>query len=329
MRVAQKIAVIMGGISAEREVSLTSGRECADALRGEGFDVTEVDAAPNTLLDDLQDAAPDVIFNALHGDWGEDGEVHGLLERFGKPYTHSGVAASKLAMNKEWAKTVFRLHGITVPGGGATPRARIGDGGVLPAPYVVKPNGSGSSASVYIVEEETPAILSQIMSDDGLGAEPIIEPFIPGRELTVAVMDGHAICVTEIIPKSGWYDYHAKYGKGGSRHVVEPKLPDGVAERAMAWAETAHLSLGCRGVSRADYRFDDTEWPENHTESDVVNRLVMLELNTQPGMTPTSLVPEQCAHVGMSFGELCRWMVEDATWPRTAQTLRGKPAFRR
>ena len=323
-----KVAVLMGGISAEREVSLTSGAQCAEALRAEGYDVAEIDAAPDTLLDKLYAAQPDVVFNALHGDWGEDGEVQGLLERFAKPYTHSGVAPSKLAMNKQWAKDVFALHAITVPAGGPTGRARIGDGSVLPVPYVVKPNGSGSSASVYIVEDETPEILSQILSDDGLGAEPIVEPFIPGRELTVAVIDGRAICVTEIIPRSGWYDYHAKYGKGGSRHVVEPDLPGGVTELALRWAETAHLALGCRGVTRADYRFDDTDFPENHTEADVVNRLVMLELNTQPGMTPTSLVPEQCAHVGMSFGELCRWMVEDASWPRVAQSRLGKPAFR-
>ena len=312
----------MGGISAEREVSLVSGRACADALRGEGFDVVGIDAHPDRLASDVKAARPDVIFNALHGDWGEDGEVQGLLEHLKIPYTHSGVAASRMAMNKDFAKAVFQLHGITVPQGVTALRSDIARGGVLPAPYVVKPNGSGSSASVYIVPEETLDILAAIGADEGLGTEPVVEPFIPGRELTVAVIGGRALCVTEIVPTDGWYDFHAKYSDGGSTHVVGADLPEAVTALALRWAELAHRALGCLGVTRADYRFDDTGLAKNSTEtlteSDVVNRLVMLELNTQPGMTPTSLVPEQCQHDGMSFGALCRWMVEEASWPRIA-----------
>jgi D-alanine-D-alanine ligase len=315
-----KVAVLKGGISAEREVSLVSGAACAEALRGEGYTVVEIDAHPDTIVDDLKRAAPDVVFNGLHGDWGEDGEVQGILEQLELPYTHSGVAASKLAMNKDWAKDILALHGVTVPQGRVETRAKISAGGLLPTPYVVKPNGSGSSASVYIVTEETPEILAAVRDDDGLGDAPVIEPFIPGRELTVSVIGGKALCVTEIVPQGDWYDYEAKYVAGGSRHIVNVPLPKGVTELALRNAEIAHRALGCSGVTRADFRLDDTNWAknsdENPSEMDVVNGLVMLEVNTQPGMTPTSLVPEQCQSHGMSFGALCRWMVEDATWPR-------------
>lgn len=321
-----KVAVLKGGISAERDVSLVSGAACAEALRGEGYDVVEIDAHPDTLVSDLKSANPDVVFNGLHGDWGEDGEVQGLLEQLQLPYTHSGVAASKLAMNKDWAKDIFALHGITVPRGRVETRANIGKGGILPVPYVVKPNGSGSSASVYIVTEETPEILSTMRDDEGLGDAPVIEPFIPGRELTVSVIGGKALCVTEIVPQGDWYDYDAKYVAGGSRHIVNVPLPKGVTKLALRNAEIAHRALGCQGVTRADFRLNDTGWSkdsdENPSEVDVVNGLVMLEVNTQPGMTPTSLVPEQCQSHGMSFGALCRWMVEDASWPRAAQNRR-------
>lgn len=313
-----KVAVLKGGVSAERVVSLVSGEACAEALRGEGYDVVEIDAHPDTVADDLRRVAPDVVFNGLHGDWGEDGEVQEILDRLELPYTHSGVAASRLAMNKDRAKDVLVQHGITVPQGQTARRALIAKGGLLPTPYVVKPNGSGSSASVYIVTEETPELLAKMRDDEGLGDEPVIEPFIPGRELTVTVLGDRALCVTEIVPQGDWYDYDAKYVDGGSRHIVDVDLPEAVTALALKNAEIAHRALGCCGVTRTDYRFNDTEWPENPTESDVVNGLVMLELNTQPGMTPTSLVPEQCQHRGMSFGELCRWMVEDASWPRRA-----------
>lgn len=315
-----KVAVLMGGISAEREVSIVSGSACAEALRGEGYDVVEIDAHPDTVVADLKRAAPDVVFNGLHGDWGEDGEVQGVLEQLQLPYTHSGVAASKLAMNKDWAKDIVALHGVTVPQGRIAKRSVIAQGGILPTPYVVKPNGSGSSSSVYIVTEETPALLATMRDDDGLGDEPVVEPFIPGRELTVAVIGGKALCVTEIVPQGDWYDYEAKYVAGGSRHIVNVPLPDVVTQMALRNAEIAHHALGCQGVTRADFRLNDANWPENPSKMDVVNGLVMLEVNTQPGMTPTSLVPEQCQSHGMSFGALCRWMVEDASWPRMAQS---------
>jgi D-alanine-D-alanine ligase len=311
-----KVVVLKGGISAERDVSLVSGAACADALRGEGYTVVEIDAHPDTLVQELKTAAPDVVFNSLHGDWGEDGEVQGILEQLELPYTHSGVAASKLAMNKDWAKDILALHGVTVPQGRIETRAKIGKGGILPVPYVVKPNGSGSSASVYIVTEETPALLAKMRDDEGLGDAPVVEPFIPGRELTVSVLGGKALCVTEIVPQGDWYDYEAKYIEGGSRHIVNVPLPKGVTELALRNAEIAHRALGCCGVTRADFRLNDTNWTENPSEVDAVNGLVMLEVNTQPGMTPTSLVPEQCQSHGMSFGALCRWMVEDASWPR-------------
>lgn len=319
-----KVTVLMGGISAERDVSLVSGRACAEALRSEGFDVMEVDAHPDRIEAELTAISPDVVFNALHGDWGEDGEVQGILEQMRLPYTHSSVAASRAAMNKDWAKAVFALHGITVPIGQTASRTLIAQGGVLPVPYVVKPNGSGSSASVYLVHEESKALLDTMGRDEGLGDAPVIEPFIAGRELTVSVLGGKAVCVTEIVPEGDWYDYDAKYADGGSRHIVNPPLPDIVTRMAMDNAEIAHRALHCSGVTRADYRLDDRNWDENPSESDVVNGLVMLELNTQPGMTPTSLVPEQCQHVGMSFSKLCRWIVEDASWPRKGQ--RNRPS---
>ena len=318
-----KVAVLMGGISAEREVSLVSGRACAQALSDEGFHVTAIDAHPETLETRLREAAPDVVFNALHGDWGEDGAVQGVLEGLCLPYTHSGPAASRMAMNKDFAKSVFALHGITVAAGGTMSRAAIAAGATLPIPCVIKPNGSGSSASVYIVTEAGTNIAQQIAEDAGLGDEPVVERFIPGRELTVAVIGGRPLCVTEIVPETGWYDYHAKYSDGGSTHIVGADVPDAVRELALEWAALAHKALGCLGVSRADYRFQDADLPKNPSRDDVVNRLVMLELNTQPGMTPTSLVPEQCQHDGMSFGALCRWMVEEASWPRIAGVSHG------
>jgi D-alanine-D-alanine ligase len=314
-----KVAVLKGGISAERDVSLVSGAACATALRQEGFDVVEIDARPETLEADLSEARPDVAFNALHGDWGEDGGAQSILEKLKLPYTHSSIAASRMAMNKDFAKEVLALHGITVPLGGTAPRAAIARGGLIPVPYVVKPNGSGSSASVHIVKIETADVLSAIRDDAGLGDFPIIERFIPGRELTVSVVKDEAVCVTEIVPAEGWYDYEAKYAAGGSRHILPANIPECVTALAMEWAVEAHFALGCAGATRSDFRFDDEGLPENPSRDDVVNRIVMLELNTQPGMTPTSLVPEQCAHKGMSFEALCRWMVEDASWPRRAQ----------
>lgn len=305
-----KVAVLMGGMSSERAVSLVSGAACAIALRTVGYDVTEIDVTP-ALWEQLKFADPDVIFNALHGDWGEDGRVQGVLDMYGKPYTHSGVMASALAMDKHRAKHVLKSVGINVAEGGLYKRTDITKSHPIAPPYVVKPNGQGSSKSVYIIRREDSNQRAAIAADYEMGDYVVVEQYIPGRELTVAVKDFDAICVTEIIPK-GWYDYDEKYGDNAAEHVCPAKLPDYVTELCLTWAELAHEALGCRGVSRADFRFND----ENCTSDNVVNKIVMLEVNTQPGMTPTSLVPEQAAHIGVDFAQLCRWMVEDASWPR-------------
>ncbi len=306
-RTSPLVAVLMGGPSAEREVSLSTGRECAAALRGEGFDVIEVDAGPD-LAARLTDLKPDVCFNALHGRWGEDGCVQGLLEWLRIPYTHSGVLASSLAMDKTRAKELFRAHGLPVAQGEILPKSEVMAAHAMAPPYVVKPNAEGSSVGVYLVQEgaNAPPSLSDEMPDDVL-----VEAFVPGRELTVSVMgDGPdapgALTVTDILT-DGWYDYDAKYKPGGSRHVVPAALPDEVFEACMRMATTAHRALGCRGVSRTDFRWDEDKGLQG---------LIVLETNTQPGMTPTSLTPEQAEHCGFSFGALCRWLVEDASCDR-------------
>ena len=306
----KRVAVLKGGMSSERNVSLVSGSECAKALREEGYDVTEIDVAPN-LWEQLHEADPDVIFNALHGEWGEDGRVQGVLDLFGAPYTHSGVMASALAMDKHRSKAVLRDVGITVPKGTLVPRALAAQEHPMEAPYVVKPNAQGSSVGVYIVKDkaDSPADMAD---NEAMGELVLVEEFIPGRELTVAVMDGKALAVTEIIPNTEWYDYEAKYADGGSAHVVPAQIPDAITDLCKTWALLAHETLGCRGVTRSDFRFNDI----NGDLTDIVNKIVMLEVNTQPGMTPTSLAPEQAGYVGLSFGQLCRWIVEDASWPR-------------
>ena len=309
-----KVAVLMGGMSSERAVSLVSGEACAGALRNIGYDVIEIDVTFG-LWEQLKAAEPDVIFNALHGDWGEDGRVQGVLDMYGKPYTHSGVMASALAMDKHRAKHVLKSVGITVADGGLFNRMDVAKSHPIATPYVVKPNGQGSSKSVYIVKDESSNQRAAIANDIEMGEEVVVEAYIPGRELTVAVKDGEAICVTEIIAAesdNGWYDYEAKYGEGAARHQCPADLPDYVTRLCLDWAAKAHEALGCRGISRADFRFND----ENCKEDNVVNKIVMLEVNTQPGMTPTSLVPEQAEYVGVDFEQLCRWMVEDASWPR-------------
>ena len=308
----QHVAVLLGGISSEREVSLVSGKACADALRREGYEVTEIDVGYD-LWEQLKAVQPDVIFNALHGDWGEDGRVQGVLDMYGKPYTHSGVMASALAMDKHRAKSVLRDAGITVPEGGLMSRADVAAAHPLVPPYVVKPNGQGSSFGVHIVKPGD-GPLTALADQDTMGETVIVEKYVPGRELTVAVMGDRALAVTEIVPNTDWYDFEAKYSDGGSHHVVPAQIPDDVTKLCLEWALKAHKALGCQGVSRADYRYDDIT--ENLT--DIVNKIVMLEVNTQPGMTPTSLAPEQAAHSGISFEHLCRWMVEDASWPRTS-----------
>lgn len=315
----KRVAVLKGGMSSEREVSLTSGAACAKALREQGYDVTEIDVAPN-LWDQLHEADPDVIFNALHGDWGEDGRVQGVLDLFGAPYTHSGVMASALAMDKHRSKAVLRDVGITVPDGILVRRVDAARDHAMTPPYVLKPNGQGSSVGVVIVKvgDDAP---SHIADHTDMGDLIICERFHAGLELTTAVMGGEALAVTAIIPQTGtFYDYAAKYSDGGSRHVVPAEIPDAITDLCKTWALLAHDALGCRGVSRADFIYlgsdADIKSTVNDDLSDIVKKVVMLEVNTQPGMTPTSLVPEQAAYKGMSFGQLCRWIIEDASWPR-------------
>jgi D-alanine-D-alanine ligase len=303
------IAVLMGGLSPEREVSLVSGAACAEALERLGARVTRIDAGRD-VAERLAAAKPDVIFNALHGEWGEDGCVQGVLETLAIPYTHSGVLASALAMDKAKAKAVLAAAGVRVPGGGLYDRHDVAARHVLPPPYVVKPNAQGSSVGVFLVFEGANSPPQQVVAPDwDLGDEVLVEPYIAGRELAVAVLGeaggARALTITDIVPRTGFYDYEAKYGDGGSVHVVPADLPPAVAERAKRMAEAAHTALGCRGLTRSDLRYDD-----------VKDDLVLLEVNTQPGMTPTSLAPEQASHLGISFEELCAWLVEDASCGR-------------
>ncbi|KAA0123761.1 D-alanine--D-alanine ligase [Methylobacterium sp. P1-11] len=306
---SKHVAVLLGGTSAEREVSLNSGKACADALEGEGYRVTRVDVGPD-IASVLTALKPDVAFNALHGPDGEDGTIQGLLEILKIPYTHSGVLASALAMNKERAKTVMRAAGVDVPEGRIVNRHEAARTHPLPPPYVVKPIAEGSSVGVIIVRDgrsHPPQILAS--ADWTFGEQVLVEPYIAGRELTCGVMGDRALGVIEVKAANGdWYDYDAKYAPGGSVHVLPAELKPNVYQRVQELSLTAHQALGCRGVSRADLRFDDTPGG--------TGLLVVLEVNTQPGMTQTSLVPEMAAHAGLSFGELVRWMVEDASLNR-------------
>ncbi len=301
-RTTPKVAVILGGPSAEREVSLSSGRECAAALREAGYDVAEVDAGRD-LVTRLHDIAPDVVFNALHGRWGEDGCVQGLLEWQGMPYTHSGVLASALAMDKEKTKAAYRAAGLPVVDSVLAHKADVSAAHVMTPPYVVKPYNEGSSVGVYLVQDgaNAPPQLSDDMPD-----LVMVEAFAPGRELTTTVMGDRALTVTDILT-DGWYDYDAKYKPGGSRHVVPADIPQEIFNACMEYALRAHQVLGCRGLSRTDFRWDEARG---------LDGLILLETNTQPGMTPTSLSPEQAQVVGITFPELCRWMVEDASCNR-------------
>ena len=307
MSAFHRVAVLLGGLSPEREVSLVSGRACANALREEGFDVTEIDAG-HDLAVRLADAKPDAVFNALHGRWGEDGCVQGLLELLEIPYTHSGVLASALAMHKERAKAAVRAAGLPLAESIVVDRRKAGEAHQMKPPYVLKPVNQGSSVGVYIVREGDNRPPEELRSTNwNLGDTIMIEDYVPGRELTVAVMGDSALAVTEIVPKMEFYDYDAKYAPGGSEHVIPAKVSNAVRDEAMSLAERAHAALGCRGVSRTDFRYDDTKG---------ANRLIVLEVNTQPGMTPTSLVPEQAAFKGMSFRTLVRWILEDASCDR-------------
>ena len=303
----KRVAVLLGGRSAEREVSLSSGAGCAKALRAEGFDVVEVDPGDN-LAQQLIDAKPDVVFNALHGRFGEDGTVQGLLELLRMPYTHSGVLASSLAMHKQKTKDIYRAAGLPIVKSIVVDRREAAAAHLMEPPYVVKPVNEGSSVGVFIIRKGDNRPPEALGSETwNLSNEMMVEEFVPGRELTVAVMGHKGLGVTEITTNLEFYDYEAKYAEGGSIHVLPAKIPDHVAKEALSLAERAHAALGCRGVSRTDFRYDDTAGK---------HRLVLLETNTQPGMTPTSLVPEQAAHVGMSYQKLCRWLVEDASCDR-------------
>lgn len=307
MTAFHKIAVLLGGRSAEREVSLVSGRACAEALRAEGFDAVEIDAK-NDVARDLAEASPGAVFNALHGRWGEDGCVQGLLELLRIPYTHSGVLASALAMHKEHAKDVFRAAGLPVATSIVVERREASLRHAMEPPYVVKPVNEGSSVGVFIIRKGDNRPPGELGSESwSLGEMVMVEEFVPGRELTVAVMGERALGVTEIVPRTAFYDYEAKYAPGGSDHVLPARIPERFAEEAKDIAIRAHKALGCRGVSRADFRFDDTANQK---------RLILLEVNTQPGMTPTSLVPEQARHIGMDFRALVRWIAEDASCDR-------------
>lgn len=296
-----RVAVLMGGPSVEREVSLVSGHECAKALRVAGYDAVELDAGPD-LDARLADIKPACVFNALHGRWGEDGCVQGLLEWYGLPYTHSGVLASALAMDKMRAKAVFAAAGLPVVSSILATRDEVSRSHVMPPPYVVKPNNEGSSVGVYIVREGSNAPRLA----DTMPAVVMVEAYAPGREMTVTVMGDRALAVTDIITE-GWYDFDAKYKVGGSRHVVPAALPPEITAACLDYALRAHRALGCRGLSRTDFRWDEARGLQG---------LILLETNTQPGMTPTSLAPEQAAFCGISFPELCDWIVKDASCNR-------------
>ena len=299
------VAVLMGGLSSEREVSLSSGRACSAALERLGARVAQVDASRD-VAEVLARLKPDVAFNILHGGWGEDGRLQGVLDILEIPYTHSGVLASALAMDKAKAKAVMAAAGVQVPGGGLYDRFEAAREHVMAPPYVVKPNAEGSSVGVFLVFEGANAPPQELASSRWTyGEKVMIEPYVPGQELAVAVMGDKALAVTEIIPRTGFYDYDAKYGEGGSQHVMPAPIPQGAYERALRQAEAAHAALGCRGLTRSDFRYDG-----------INDLLVLLEVNTQPGMTPTSLAPEQAAHLGMGFDQLVQWIVEDASWPR-------------
>lgn len=303
---SKHVAVLMGGVSSERPVSLSSGNACADALEAEGYRVTRVDVDRNVSAV-LSGLKPDVAFNALHGPFGEDGVIQGILEYLEIPYTHSGVLASALAMNKEQAKKVARAAGIPVAESKVVNRFGIGNAHPMAPPYVVKPVAEGSSFGVVIVGEDQshpPQIVSS--PDWSYGESVMVERYVAGRELTCAVMGDVALGVCEIIPTGhSFYDYDSKYVAGGSKHETPAKLSPNIYQKIQTLALKAHQAIGCRGVSRSDFRYDD-----RHSEN---GEIVWLEVNTQPGMTPTSLVPEIAAHAGHSFGDLLSWMVEDAS----------------
>jgi D-alanine-D-alanine ligase len=308
MSQATHIAMLMGGWSTEREVSLRSGEACAGALEGQGYKVTRIDVGRD-VASRLAELRPDVCFNALHGSYGEDGCIQGVLEVLGIPYTHSGVLASALAMHKERAKAVLRGAGVPVAESLVLPRTEAARAHAMPPPYVIKPVAEGSSVGVFIVREDQAHPPQELHSAEWtLPEEVMVERYIPGRELTCAVMGDEALGVIEIRPGEGlsFYDYTSKYAPGGSIHVLPAPLSPNVYQLVQKLSLAAHRALGCRGVSRSDFRYDDRPNGE----------MICLEVNTQPGMTGTSLVPELASYSGRSFGELVRWMVEDASCDR-------------
>ena len=301
------VAVLMGGWSAEREISLRSGKACADALERSGYQVSRIDVDRDVAAT-LRARKPDVALNVLHGRPGEDGTLQGLLEVLGIPYSHSGVLASALAMKKDIAKSVLKSAGVPVPGGMVAARKEAAKRHLLPPPYVIKPVAEGSSVGVFIVREDhkhPPQELTR--ADWAFGDQILVEPYIPGKELTCAVMGDRALGVIEIVPTVKFYDYEAKYAPGGSKHLLPAPIAADVYREVQRLSLAAHRALGCRGVTRSDFRFDDSLGAKG---------LFCLEVNTQPGMTETSLVPELAAHAGISFEDLVRWMVEDASLDR-------------
>jgi len=307
----RKVAVLMGGWSPEREVSLVSGRACAEGLREGGHDVLEYDVTRDlqALLDFLRPGAasgPDVVFNALHGRYGEDGCIQGVLEILAMPYTHSGVLASAIAMDKPMARHVFTSIGLRVAEGKVIERRSLASGDPMPRPYVVKPIDQGSSVGVHIVRPGDNLAAVEV-AEAAYGERVLVERFVPGRELTVAVMGARPVAVTELRPRTRFYDYEAKYTDGVTEHLIPAPVPPAVYELAKEWALNAHLALGCSGLSRTDLRWDDS--------LPGTSGLVVLELNTQPGMTPLSLAPEQAKWAGISWPQLMTWMIDNARRP--------------
>ncbi|MDB5585422.1 MAG: D-alanine--D-alanine ligase [Devosia sp.] len=305
---SKHVAVLMGGWSQERPVSLASGTECAAALRRAGYQVTEVDVGRD-VVQVLTALKPDVVFNALHGPFGESGMIQGVLELMELPYTHSGVLASAMAMDKHQAKIMLKAAGVPVTDHVIVSRAEAGRAHVMPPPYVIKPIADGSSFGVFIVKAETSHPPQEILREDWKsGEELMVERYIPGRELTCAVMGDVALGVTEIITNLDFYNYDAKYSQGGSVHIIPAQLKPKIYDKVQKMALAAHAAFGCRGVTRTDFRYNEAAGEDGE--------LVCLEINTQPGMTQTSLVPEQALHAGHSFEELVAWMVEDASCNR-------------
>ena len=305
---SKHVAVLMGGWSAEREISLRSGKACAEALARLGYRVTRIDVGRD-IATVLTTVKPDVALNMLHGRPGEDGTLQGVLEILAIPYTHSGVMASAVAMQKDIAKALFRAADVPVPEGLVVSRFEAAKSHLLPPPYVIKPIAEGSSVGVFIVREDhahPPQELTR--ADWPYGERMLVEKYIPGKELTCAVMGDAALGVIEIVPTVRFYDYEAKYAPGGSKHLLPAPVSSFVYQQVRRLALAAHRALGCRGVSRADFRYDD--------RIEGRGGLVCLEVNTQPGMTETSLVPELAAHAGITFDELVQWMIEDASLNR-------------